>query len=665
VRKVGVSALNDLNQNGSVAKFADGGYVDRRDAAWASRGPSKLEQWIRSRNNRLLGNSDWQLDGKRRFGLTDAQMQAYIKSQAANQISANAGRSTTQLQLNALAKDKSGPMQAARIAAYFAPGLGLGLTISDIGRAVGAKDAVGGGLASLGLIPGLGGLLKLAGKGPKKAVSAPKPEPAFDPFDDTPVPTAPKVEDGFFTLDFGKGYKVDIPIPDPEVISGKPIKTNFIDKLLTKSIAKSVLKNPKVLISTPRENIAPLGQSGRYKTVFEMKSRPEDYIEYRKKIEKRLFGVDPEDIYSKPIYGGLANPVKIPSRILKKIPGATGDLLRMLDPYTNQLNWYTKGRFSMYTLKKARGTATVGDSFNAFSPVFSLTGKRSDRTDGAKKITDAIVDLRSKGRNIKAPYIEAQLDKKFGDAKNIKSIEASVGFYDILNARGSKEIALKNLQKEADVLNRFIKENSLPIPNMIVLDKMDWVTNKHYDEIQDLMSSNPDVKKRIQNREFEFDPFADDAFESTEEKWSKALPGILSKVDNTPKSTLPDDFDPFAFSKGGFVGMKYFANGGFAKGTDTVPAMLSPGEFVMSAKSVSNYGVDFMNAMNQSRVMYAPAQPSMAQSGGGSSVVYLSPDDRALLRAAIDRPVNLYADSTRLAQSVNNGNKVLAQRGSN
>jgi hypothetical protein len=113
---------------------------------------------------------------------------------------------------------------------------------------------------------------------------------------------------------------------------------------------------------------------------------------------------------------------------------------------------------------------------------------------------------------------------------------------------------------------------------------------------------------------------------------------------------------------------KTYATGGFVSGpgtgtSDSIPARLSNGEFVMSASSVSNYGVDFMNALNQSRVMYAPAQPSMAQNGGGSSVVYLSPDDRALLRAAIDRPVNLYADSTRLAQSVNNGNKVLAQRG--
>jgi hypothetical protein len=115
--------------------------------------------------------------------------------------------------------------------------------------------------------------------------------------------------------------------------------------------------------------------------------------------------------------------------------------------------------------------------------------------------------------------------------------------------------------------------------------------------------------------------------------------------------------------------MNTFATGGYVSGpgtgtSDSIPARLSNGEFVMSAKTVATYGVDFMNSLNQSRVMYAPAQSSTAQVGGGSSVVYLSPDDRALLRAAIDRPVNLYANGTRLAQSVNDGNKVLAQRGS-
>ena len=41
-----------------------------------------------------------------------------------------------------------------------------------------------------------------------------------------------------------------------------------------------------------------------------------------------------------------------------------------------------------------------------------------------------------------------------------------------------------------------------------------------------------------------------------------------------------------------------FALGGFAKGTDTVPAMLTPGEFVMSRYAVNSYGINGMKAIN-------------------------------------------------------------------
>ena len=43
---------------------------------------------------------------------------------------------------------------------------------------------------------------------------------------------------------------------------------------------------------------------------------------------------------------------------------------------------------------------------------------------------------------------------------------------------------------------------------------------------------------------------------------------------------------------------KMFSLGGFAKGTDTVPAMLTPGEFIMSKYAVDAYGVDTMRKIN-------------------------------------------------------------------
>jgi hypothetical protein len=51
------------------------------------------------------------------------------------------------------------------------------------------------------------------------------------------------------------------------------------------------------------------------------------------------------------------------------------------------------------------------------------------------------------------------------------------------------------------------------------------------------------------------------------------------------------------WSMGGLI-PKYFAVGGFAKGTDTVPAMLTPGEFIMSKYAVDSYGVDTMRKIN-------------------------------------------------------------------
>jgi phosphoribosylcarboxyaminoimidazole (NCAIR) mutase len=50
-------------------------------------------------------------------------------------------------------------------------------------------------------------------------------------------------------------------------------------------------------------------------------------------------------------------------------------------------------------------------------------------------------------------------------------------------------------------------------------------------------------------------------------------------------------------SSGGFV-PKYFAVGGYAQGTDTVPAMLTPGEFIMSKYAVDSYGTGTMKAIN-------------------------------------------------------------------
>lgn len=114
-----------------------------------------------------------------------------------------------------------------------------------------------------------------------------------------------------------------------------------------------------------------------------------------------------------------------------------------------------------------------------------------------------------------------------------------------------------------------------------------------------------------------------------------------------------------------------FASGGYVSGpgsstSDSIAASLSNGEFVMNAEATKFFGVDFMNSLNNMRPTTAVARSTRGSTNGtGSGVVSLSPEDRALLRAAVDRPISLYTENQKIASSANAGNVLLAQRGMN
>jgi TP901 family phage tail tape measure protein len=55
---------------------------------------------------------------------------------------------------------------------------------------------------------------------------------------------------------------------------------------------------------------------------------------------------------------------------------------------------------------------------------------------------------------------------------------------------------------------------------------------------------------------------------------------------------------PLGAASGGMIMPKYFAAGGFSMGTDIVPAMLTPGEFIVSQPAVRNFGVDNLKSIN-------------------------------------------------------------------
>ena len=68
-------------------------------------------------------------------------------------------------------------------------------------------------------------------------------------------------------------------------------------------------------------------------------------------------------------------------------------------------------------------------------------------------------------------------------------------------------------------------------------------------------------------------------------------------------------------------GVEYMATGGMAKGTDTVPAMLTPGEFVMKKSAVDKYGVGFMRGVNNGVQGFAKGGPVQYLRKGSNGAV--------------------------------------------
>jgi TP901 family phage tail tape measure protein len=162
---------------------------------------------------------------------------------------------------------------------------------------------------------------------------------------------------------------------------------------------------------------------------------------------------------------------------------------------------------------------------------------------------------------------------------------------------------------------------------------------------------------------------ADDAAEATRrarieatlyEDDIKALGATFKKFPDVVKKLAP-------VTRGSGQRLEYRADGGYISGPggprdDRVPAMLSNGEYVIQASAVNRYGVGFFDQLNQMRTpMYANGG---AVSAPSSSIVSLSPEDRALLRnAGGSGNVVLYADGKELARAVNDGNRQIVAQG--
>ena len=94
-------------------------------------------------------------------------------------------------------------------------------------------------------------------------------------------------------------------------------------------------------------------------------------------------------------------------------------------------------------------------------------------------------------------------------------------------------------------------------------------------------------------------------------------------------------------SSGGIV-PKYFANGGYSRGTDTIPAMLTPGEFVMNKNAVDGFGINNLNKINNG----ASTDGSVYNYNVGINVTNANADSNDIARAVIGQIK--YIDAQRI-----------------
>ncbi len=94
------------------------------------------------------------------------------------------------------------------------------------------------------------------------------------------------------------------------------------------------------------------------------------------------------------------------------------------------------------------------------------------------------------------------------------------------------------------------------------------------------------------------------------------------KYATSPYSYAYDPDRITGFANGGMVLPKKFVEGGYASGTDTVPAMLTPGEFVVRKFAVDSFGADRLEAINSGIDPTAGGNSNTSIIGGDSLYNY-------------------------------------------
>ena len=278
-----------------------------------------------------------------------------------------------------------------------------------------------------------------------------------------------------------------------------------------------------------------------------------------------------------------------------------------------------------------------------------LIPKDEDTSKEILEKLDELIDVIKKDNELekKEQDYDRKKDAREKRQKREKRIEVGKIFS---NARSGIKKAIGGLQSVFDTVIRFLAFTLLGQIVKFVTDFLGDPKNKKFlEDAQNFIRGIPDKLREVRDKlipvidwfkeqgpkiaKFAEDfrkllakfPFLGQYFATEKEKQQgiPTVPGTTMKPGGFP---LPN------VGPGGIPMFIPFATGGLAMGTDTVPAMLTPGEFVMSRGAVSMFGADTMMAMNKAGG--GTNRPKFGLvSGYQSGGFVISPEERSMLDA--------------------------------
>lgn len=235
-------------------------------------------------------------------------------------------------------------------------------------------------------------------------------------------------------------------------VSKLPAAAKALDKNLARSIVDRSLSNPRMSIAMTPSGVEGAIRSGKVKNFSELQEegsnivRAPGYPAERLRIEEDLLGIPADAPGSqRPTYGALTSKSYLPFVAANKLPGATGEAVRMLDPRFNRsLSSYGYALNSNASEVASQGVArtrpgiqgsyTISDSFLEPGRVFQF-GNPDDRGEAVNEIVQMLMQNKDP-KNFRGnpltrgpvsyPYIEMQASPATNPFDYIEKIDVPI-----------------------------------------------------------------------------------------------------------------------------------------------------------------------------------------------------------------------------------------------